>query len=93
MAIRSKILIGLLAFDSIFTYFFWTAGLAEELNPVMLWALQQGTMYWVIKIFQIGLGFILAYLFINNRLAKIGTDILVLVFAVTWIQFFIGSLI
>ena len=93
MTIRSKMLIGLLAFDSIFTYIFWTYGLAEEQNPLMLWALQQGWMYWAIKIIQIGFGFGLAYLFYNHKIARVATNLLVIIFAITWIQFFIGCLI
>jgi len=64
-----------------------------EENPIMLWALQKGWAYWVIKIVQLGLVLILGYFYAKNRKARFATWLLVSVFTFVWVQFFIGSIL
>ncbi len=86
-------LMGLVIFDTLATYFLWNSNLMIEENPLMLWALQQGWIYWVFKVIQIGLVFIVGKYYEKKRIAKFGTWLLIAVFVFVWVQFFIGSLI
>jgi hypothetical protein len=55
--------------DTLFTYFAWNAGMMEEENPVMLWALQHEPVYWIFKLFQIAAVIILMKISVKNRFA------------------------
>jgi Domain of unknown function (DUF5658) len=65
----------------------------EEANPIMLWALQHGWVYWAFKGVQLILVAWLFTHFKSKRMVRLANWILIFVFAAVWIQFFIGSVV
>lgn len=61
-----------------------------ENNPIMLWALQKGAMYWILSVIKFFLALFLWYIYPKS---KIGVYILIVIFAFVWIQFFVGYLV
>jgi hypothetical protein len=92
-SIYPKILIGLVLFDTVATFIFWSKGWMVEANPIMLYALQVGWLYWLIKALQVALVTLLGLWYTKMRVARVVVILGILVFSVAWLQFFIGSLI
>lgn len=74
-------LLVMVVLDTLYTYFVWNAGMMEEENPVMLWALQHEPVYWIFKVFQIAAVIILMKLSVKNKFA-FNASILALAFFV-----------
>ena len=89
----AKVLLGLVVFDSIASYILWKHYGMIENNPIMLWALQVGWLYWLIKAFQAALVALLWAWYTRVRLARGAVYVLIVVFSVTWLQFVVGSLV
>jgi hypothetical protein len=88
------ILMGLVIFDSVASFVFWNyCGMIEN-NPFMLWALEQGWIYWLISLIKIGLVILLGYGYygIKNRMARFAVWLLIAVFTFVWVQYFVGEL-
>lgn len=86
-------LLSLVGFDSVASYLLWQHNLMVEENPIMLWALQVGWLYWLIKLFQVALVGVLWAWYTRVRLARIAVVGLIVVFSVAWLQFLVGSLV
>lgn len=89
------ILMSLVIFDSVATFYLWTYHGMIENNPIMLWALQYGWVYFLLKLIQIGLVIALGYGYyvVENRMARFAVWLLIAVFTFVWIQYFIGELV
>lgn len=89
--IAVTLLLLLVALDSIASYYLWKyCGMIEN-NPIMLWALQIGWVYWLFKLIQTFLVGIICYLYSKNKVARFATGILIVVFSFVWLQFLIGT--
>jgi hypothetical protein len=87
------ILVCLVLIDIFCSFFFWSyCGMIEN-NPLMLWALQHGLMYWLFSLIKFLLVVILMWAYYKVRIAKLFTWILIVVYGLVWLQYFIGRLI
>jgi len=89
----AKVLLGLVVFDSIASYVLWKYYGMIENNPIMLWALTIGWVYWVFKVIQIGLVGVLWLGYDKNRIARFAVWLLIVVFTFVWVQYFVGELV
>lgn len=72
-------LLGMVAIDTLFSYFAWNAGAMSEENPIMLWCLQHEPAYWIFKAIQFAAVILLMKYSVKSRFA---TNALVLLLAV-----------
>ena len=89
------VLMCLVIFDCVASYLFWTYSGMVENNPLMLWALKQGWVYWLISAIKIGLVIVLGYGYYNigSKVCRWCVWVLIAVYSIVWVQYFIGSLI
>lgn len=89
---RYKYLVPLLVMvilDSILTWVLWNKGLMEEGNPLMLWGLTRGALYyWPIKIIQM----LIVYFIIMNinlqlKVFQYGYAILIGIYSLVMVMF------
>lgn len=85
-----SILVCLVLVDIVCSFVFWKHYGMTENNPVMLWALKEGWVYWIFSVFKLGAASILWAVYPRLRLLTIAFAV---VYFVVWFQFFIGSLI
>ena len=64
-----------------------------ENNPIMLWALTIGWVYWIFKTIQVGLVGVLWWAYPKYRIARFAIWLLIAVFVFVWAQYFVGELV
>ena len=64
-----------------------------ENNPIMLWALTIGWIYWVFKAVQLGLVGVLWWAYDKQKIVRFAVWLLIVVFTFVWVQYFVGELV
>lgn len=85
-----SLLILLVLIDIVCSFVFWKyCGMLEN-NPLMLWALKEGWVYWFLSMLKLGAVSILWLVYPRLRIVTVAFSV---VYFVVWFQFFLGSLI
>lgn len=87
------ILVCLVFIDILCSFIMWRYYGMVENNPIMLWALLNGYMYWLFSSIKLILVVVLAWAYPRLRLARIFTWVIIIVYGLVWLQYFIGELI
>ena len=87
------ILICLVLIDIFCSFFFWSYCGMTENNPIMLWALEHGWMYWLFSLIKFLLVTILVWAYSRVRIARLFAWIVIAIYGLVWLQYFIGRLI
>ncbi len=84
------VLLSAIIFDVVASFILWNYHGMIENNPIMLWALNKGVIYWLISAVKIGLAGFLYCIYPQFKRAIAGVTA---IYLIVWIQYFGGLLV